>query len=223
MTHRIATPRRLPGHGLMAGQVVLLLLAAPLSLAAGTSQAEEPVAPLPPLPDHVAVQSGGAEGEVQPAGFEAATSRIDRPLPLAVADVTTDSKQPAASVVPQAGNWTLLLAIAAAFLVLAAFRLKPLRAARSLPPDVFEVLGEGSLGGQHAVRVVRFGPRTLLVAISSAGSQTLAELTDPGATERIVAACNAGRPARGGPSNAAPARPRPVSTVRPEAAGGEAA
>jgi hypothetical protein len=39
------------------------------------------------------------------------------------------------------------------------------------------------------VRIVRFGPRTLLVGISSAGCQTLAELTDPQATDAIVTAC----------------------------------
>jgi flagellar biogenesis protein FliO len=222
MTNRTAKSRRQPGRGPMAGRRVLLLTTG-LLLAAGTLLADDPVAPLPPLADGVSMEREGAEGEVRPAAFEAATSRIDHPLPLAAPDTTTDSKKPAASVVPQAGNWTFLLAIAAAFLVLAAFRLKPLRAARSLPPDVFDVLGEGSLGGQHAVRVVRFGPRTLLVAVSSAGSQTLAELTDPGATERIVAACTAGRSARGVPNGTTPPRPRPVSTVRPEPAGGEAA
>ena len=35
----------------------------------------------------------------------------------------------------------------------------------ALPPDVFEVLGTGSLGGPHPVRVVRFGPKTLLVSV----------------------------------------------------------
>ncbi len=222
MTDQPPRPRRRRDRKPITGRA-LLLVTAWLSLAAGASLADDPVAPLPPLPDGVAVDGGSAEGEVQPTGFEAAASRIDRPLPLTAADATAPGGKPAASVVPQAGNWTFLLAIAAAFLVLAAFRLKPLRAARSLPPDVFEVLGEGSLGGQHAVRVVRFGPRTLLVAVSAAGSQTLAELTDPEATERIVAACTAGRSARGGGKGTTPPRPRPVSTVRPEAAGGETA
>jgi len=181
--------------------------------------ADEPIAPLPPLPDHVQ-----AAGEVRPTAFETEPAgRIDRPLPLTGQAAASPEDQPTASAGRQAGNWTLLVAIAAAFLVLAAFRLKPLRASRSLPPDVFDVLGEGSLGGQHAVRVVRFGPRTLLVAVSSAGSQTLAELTDPQATERIVAACTASRSARTGPGAKAQPRPRHVSTVRPESAGGEAA
>ena len=79
--------------------------------------------------------------------------------------------------------------IGAAFAVVAAATAFNRRRATVLPPDVFEVLGEGSLGGQHAVRIVRFGPKTLLVGVSAAGCQTLAELTDPQATACIAAAC----------------------------------
>ena len=71
------------------------------------------------------------------------------------------------------------------------------RAVSTLPPDVFAVLGEASLGGQQMVRVVRFGPKTLLVSVSPSGCHTLAELGDPEATACIAAACRAGlsRPA----------------------------
>lgn len=210
-------PGRRSGFTRRAGRGGLAVVG--LAVAAGVSVADEPIPPLPPLPAQAA-----ADAEVRPAAFEPGpASRIDRPLPLTGQDAESSDDQAGASAIPQAGNWTLLSAIAAAFVVLAAFRLRPLRAARSLPADVFEVLGEGSFGGQHAVRVVRFGPRTLLVAVSSAGSQTLAELTDPEATQRIVAACTAGRPARPAAANKARPAPRPVSPARPEAAGGEAA
>jgi flagellar biogenesis protein FliO len=85
-------------------------------------------------------------------------------------------------------------AIAAAFAVLAAATAFNRRRASVLPPDVFEVLGEGSLGGQHAVRIVRFGPKTLLVGVSAAGCHTLAELSDPQATACIAAACRGQHP-----------------------------
>jgi flagellar biogenesis protein FliO len=92
------------------------------------------------------------------------------------------------------GNWSVLAAIASAFVVLAAFRFwQTRRPTRDLPSDVFEVLGEASIGHQHAVRVIRFGPRTLLVGISTGGFQTLATLDDPQATERIVSACMGNR------------------------------
>jgi flagellar biogenesis protein FliO len=199
------------------------LVAAILLLPAAACRGDDPAAPLPPLPAEPM-----AEPATRPAMFEAAASApIDRPLPLrqpaAAAEEPATGSATAVPSVPRAGNWTLLLAIAAAFGVLAMARLRPFRNARGLPADVFEVLGEASLGGQHAVRVVRFGPRTLLVAVSSAGCQTLAELTDPQATERIVAACSPGRAVRPVPASVAKPRPRPVSAVRPDAAGEEAA
>ncbi|MFM7138624.1 MAG: flagellar biosynthetic protein FliO [Planctomycetota bacterium] len=100
---------------------------------------------------------------------------------------------------------------------MAAFRFTSLRRVKTLPPEVFELLGEASLGGQQAARVVRFGPRTLLIGVSSAGCQTLAQIDDPQATERIAAAC---RSDPGAPC--APARsPRVQPPAKPS--GGEAA
>jgi flagellar biogenesis protein FliO len=120
-------------------------------------------------------------------------------LPLA-ADGTSPSADQAAGSTSAAGrtgqlsDWKLLAAIAAAFGVVAAATAFSKRRATILPPDVFEVLGEGSLGGQHAVRIVRFGPKTLLVGVSAAGCQTLAELSDPQATSCIAAACRGVHP-----------------------------
>lgn len=121
-------------------------------------------------------------------------ARADGPLPLTGPAATPAGGPAAARPIKPLGDWMVLAAIAAAFALLAALRLRPLRRARQLPPDVFELLGEASLGGPHAVRVVRFGPRTLLVGVSAAGCQTLAEIDDPQATERIAAACLGDRP-----------------------------
>jgi hypothetical protein len=113
-------------------------------------------------------------------------------------------------------DWKLLLAVGAAFGVLIAFRgIAAVSKRRSvpLPPDVFEVLGEATLGGGQAVRVVRFGPKTLLVVASASGCQTLAELSDPQATDRIAAAC------RGGAVQQRPAGRRNLVSVVRESAG----
>jgi hypothetical protein len=80
-----------------------------------------------------------------------------------------------------------------------------------------ELLGSASLGGPHAIRIVRFGPRTLLLGVSAAGCQTLAELDDAQVTERIVSACRGDRLA------ARPVPVRSVATPRGPTAGGEAA
>ncbi len=91
------------------------------------------------------------------------------------------------------GDWRLVAALGATFAVLVAARTVVSRRAAPPPPDVFEVLGTASLGGQHTVRIVRFGPKTLLVGVSATGATTLAELGDPQATARIAAACRESR------------------------------
>jgi flagellar biogenesis protein FliO len=168
-------------------------------------------APVPPSPDDAA--------EIQPAAFAGAADRplASAPLPLTGGPQAERPASPGGSPLRPLGDWTVLLAIAAAFALVAAFRITSLRRTKSLPPDVFELLGEASLGGQQAVRVVRFGPRTLLIGVSPSGCQTLAELDDPQATERIATACR---------SDVASARVAPrVPRVPPPAkpAGGEAA
>lgn len=60
------------------------------------------------------------------------------------------------------------------------------------PTDVFAVLGEAPLGGAHVARIVRFGPKTILLGVSGATCTPLAEIEDPDTTDRIVAACRPG-------------------------------
>ena len=58
------------------------------------------------------------------------------------------------------------------------------------PAEVFAVLGEASLGGQHVARIVRFGPKTILVGVSGTTCTALAEIDDPDITDSITAACH---------------------------------
>ena len=147
----------------------------------------------------IAVVLAGPIVAAEPAA-DAGGDMTARPLPLVPAGAA-----PAAGVAPRSprplADWRLLAAIAAGVGLLAVVRVLSRQKAAPLPPDVFEVLGSGSLGGPHAVRVVRFGPKTLLVGVSAAGTTTLAELADPQATARIAAAC------RGGQRSAGPTRP----------------
>ncbi|MFM8413660.1 MAG: flagellar biosynthetic protein FliO, partial [Planctomycetota bacterium] len=185
-------------------------LAASCLCGIGLARADAPAAaPSPPLPEEVP-----AANEAQPATFEpAAASPAAGPLPLTGPAATPNGGPAPARPLKPLGDWTVLAAIGAAFALLAALRLRPLRRTRQLPPDVFELLGEASLGGPHAVRVVRFGPRTLLVGVSAAGCQTLAEIDDPQATERIAAACLGERPAVRVAARPAPPRVAGVGLV----------
>jgi flagellar biosynthetic protein FliP len=132
----------------------------------------------------------------------AAAAAADEPRP--VIQPVTLLEEPAAAVAPGSaatplaprgatgpalGDWRLLAALGGAFAVLAGFRFFAQRRPQLLPPDVYEVLGAAPLAGGHAVRIVRFGPKTLLVGLSSTGPTTLAEITDPQATALITAAC----------------------------------
>lgn len=168
-------------------------------------------APVPPTPDEAAA--------IQPVAFAAAADRPQDPLPLPLSGGPAADRPPTAKRSPSQplGDWTPLLAVAAAFALVAAFRLTSLRRAKPLPPDVFELLGEASLGGQQTARVVRFGPRTLLIGVSSAGCQTLSEIDDPQTTDRIATACRSDAASLRSP----PRSPRMPAPAKP--AGGEAA
>jgi hypothetical protein len=155
-----------------------LLALVTVTFAAAVGAAAEP--PVAPSPEVFVVDRG-----VEPATLTTAVPSASAPVPLTSSP--TDGPRPvAARPLP---DWRILAALGAAFAALAGYRAFTSRRIVALPPDVFEVLGEASLGGQQSVRIVRFGPRTLLVGVSAAGCQTLAELTDAQATDAIVTAC----------------------------------
>lgn len=150
-------------------------------------RADPPVAPGP--------ESVQIDASVTPAALVTGLERAAddaRPGPVSLGPAAGTAASPPRSTRPLP-DWKLLAAMGAAFAALAGYRLFSTRRGATLPSDVFEVLGEAPLGGQQSVRVVRFGPRTLLVGVSAAGCQTLAELTDPQATDRIAAACRGTR------------------------------
>ena len=162
---------------------------------------------------------------VSPQAFATAAAESRSAAPNVLPALPLDTKVGATAAAAgrtqpgQLSDWKLLAVIAAAFVVVATATVVTRRRSIGLPPDVFEVLGEASLGGSHAVRIVRFGPKTLLVGVSSAGCQTLAELSDPQATACIAAACRGvGQPIR----PAAAVRPA-VRTAAVGPAGAEAA
>jgi type III secretory pathway lipoprotein EscJ len=163
-------------------------------------------------------------GPVSPQAFAGAAtaSRKSAPnvLPAVPLDTSGAAAGPAAAARPgQLSDWKLLAVIAAAFVVVAGATVMTRRRSVTLPPDVFEVLGEASLGGPHAVRIVRFGPKTLLVGVSTAGCHTLAELSDPQATACMAAACRGiQQPIRPAAPARPAARPQPAAPAGAEAA-----
>jgi hypothetical protein len=182
--------------------VLIMLIACTVS---GLVRGDDLV-PLAPLP---------ADVMIDPAVVPAARAMgrpLSEALPLDAPPAAGGSAAARSLPASPLGDWTVLAAIAAAFCLLGVYRFQQTRRrSRSLPADVFEVLGEASLGGPHAVRVVRFGPRTLLVGVSPTGCQTLASLDEPQVTDRIVAACLGERIPRPGSVPRPAARPRPAA------------
>jgi flagellar biosynthetic protein FliP len=128
----------------------------------------------------------------------AATSTAAEPAPRELPAVPLEVAPAAAKDWPRKPapvfDWRLgMLLVAVAGGLIAMRRFATPRVA-TLPPDVFEVLGTSSLGGPHPVRVVRFGPKTLLVSVSSGGCHTLSEITDVEATDCIARACRGQHP-----------------------------
>lgn len=115
---------------------------------------------------------------------------------------------------------TAAVTMAAAVLALVALSWFGKKQPAAVPRDVFEVLGSGQLDRGQRVAVVRFGPKTLLVSVGSAGCSTLSEIDDPKATDTIAHACRhvgvAGRVRKSLPpaaSPATPATPRPLESA----------
>jgi flagellar biosynthetic protein FliP len=146
-----------------------------------------PIAPAPP-----------AARSIEPVAF----------VPKETASAPATGRPTAPALV----DWKILGMLAAGFTAVVALRLLGKRREPTLPPDAFDVLGTASLGGPHSVRIVRFGPKTLLVSVSASGCQTLSELSDPQATACIAAACRGVQPPlRPGPAR--PSGPRGVASA----------
>ena len=137
--------------------------------------------PIPPLP------AAAAPVATAPAKLPAAVALERTPTTTAPTGAPARGPQPMI-------DWKVLGVLAAAFGAVVVLRMAARKREPTLPPDVFDVLGTASLGGHNSVRIVRFGPKTLLVSVSAAGCQTLSELSDPQATACIAAACRGAHP-----------------------------
>jgi len=114
---------------------------------------------------------------------ESPSSKLDRPA----------TPTPSGAIGTVAGSLGIVLGL---FLVLAwcSRRFAPAGSAQ-LPKEVVELLGRSSLGSRQHVQLVRIGNKLLLVAQTTAGVETLTEITDPVEVERLAALCRRGQPA----------------------------
>jgi flagellar biogenesis protein FliO len=74
------------------------------------------------------------------------------------------------------------------------------QASRRLPAEVIEVLGHTTLGHRQQAQLVRLGKRLLLIGVSPAGAETLAEVTDAAEADRLAAFCRGSNAGSANPS-----------------------
>lgn len=167
-----------------------------LALAASAAGDEGPAPAGDPLP---------APGRLAPAPIEleSDTGAVVRDRPRARAEVSP-------------WGWQLVAFLAALAAAVAVLRGLTVPRHAPFPSAAVSLLGTLPLGGQHALRVVRFGRRTLLVGVSPAGCQVIAETDEP-----LTAPLT--RPVDGPPLPAAPSAVLAAAVPAPSGSGARGA
>jgi flagellar protein FliO/FliZ len=132
---------------------------------------------------------GAAAVPLSPRGGES-------PLPLAPPGYSNRTQQDQnnglSSVVTVAGSLALVLGIF--FLVAWGIRRAAPAGCALLPNEVFEVLGRAPLPSRQQVYLFRCGQKLVLVSVTAAGAETLAEITDPIEVDRLAGLCRQAHP-----------------------------
>ncbi len=68
------------------------------------------------------------------------------------------------------------------------------RRLRPLSAEVVEVLGRAPLAAKQQMHLLRFGHKLVLVAVSPAGVESIAEITEPTEVERLAGLCHSAAP-----------------------------
>jgi len=122
--------------------------------------------------------------------------RQQSPLPLAPpgrsSGTQPDRTGGLPSVVTVAGSLAVVLGIF--FLVAWGMRRAAPPGSAMLPGEVFEVLGRAPMASRQQVYLFRCGKKLVLVSVTTAGAETLTEITDPAEVDRLAGLCQQARP-----------------------------
>jgi len=123
---------------------------------------------------------------------------LDRPLGGRLSDFGEDESQargwrdklatPNFAPIISVGS-TLLIVIAAFFILALFLRKVSPQSSRALPKEAFECLGRYYLTQKHQLQLLRMGNRIILVSVMSDGVSTLAEITDPDEAVSLLGLC----------------------------------
>ena len=160
--------------------------------AGGSGQSDSPGRP----PDSPASQTEGDASKPSPLGAPGALP----PIPL---ELGSRSKQagPAGQAAAPGGLSSILTVGSSLTLVLSLFLIVAWLMRRAapggsalLPGEVVELLGRAALAGRTQIHLLRVGNKLLLLSISTAGVETLTEITDPDEVNRLAGLCRQAQP-----------------------------
>lgn len=89
---------------------------------------------------------------------------------------------------------SLALVLGIFFVAVWAMRRGQPASAALLPQEVLEVLGRASFPGRQQVHLIRLGAKLVLVSVTPAGMDTIAEVTDPLEVDRLAGLCRQNQP-----------------------------
>lgn len=121
--------------------------------------------------------------------------KTGEPLPLARRGKTSSDDSatgPGGALLTTMGSLAVVLCLF--FAVAWVLRRGTPHSLAALPSDVVEILGRAPLPGRHQMHLVRCGHKLLLVAVSTAGADTLTEITDPLEVDRLCGLCRQSHP-----------------------------
>jgi flagellar biogenesis protein FliO len=173
------------GHGMPPQQTAYAAPASPVAQFQTNLPAQLPASALPPPT---------APAQDRPASHLLPARKSEANTLRPGARETTTSGRPAGlgSLLTMGASLVLVLGL---FLIVAWLlrRVTPSQVA-VLPQEVFEILGRAPLASRHQVHMVRCGRKLLLLSVSPAGIETLAEINDPVEVDRLAGLCVQAQP-----------------------------
>jgi flagellar biogenesis protein FliO len=89
---------------------------------------------------------------------------------------------------------SIVLVLGLFFIVAWAMRRAAPRGSILLPGEVVELLGQAPLASRQRVHLLRLGNKLLLVSVTTNGTETLGEITDPEEVDRLAGLCRQAHP-----------------------------
>lgn len=175
-------------------------------LAIGTAQADNGTlirpngysidSPVSPASNSTASSSNASPGNLH-AKISASHNATQDSLSIPLRQRTSDPelKSPSAGLTSLGGSLgttigALIVTLGLfAILVIALKRFQKQQLPRALPREAFEVIGETEIGPKQKLLVVRCGVQALVIGVSSAGIQNVAQIDDPDEAGQFIAQC----------------------------------